>query len=1237
VYLKTLAIKGFKSFADRSAMTFEPGISVIVGPNGSGKSNVSEAVLWVLGEQRASNLRVQAMEELIFSGSSARQAVGVAEVELVLDNADGTLPIEFEQVAIMRRMFRNGESEYFINGSPCRRMDVIDILFDSGIGQGAHSIIGQGNLISVLESKPADRRALVEEAAGILKHKKRKEKASRKLVAMDASLERVEDIIRIIESQLRPLERQAVRAKQYKTITDELTTLDLSLAVDDLRSLQVEWSLFDRKEKEIGAEAELVYFRLNEREAELNKRQLALEEKGLFAGDLNEQRIRCQSIMQRLDASMLVLEEKGRNMVSRLSDLRASIYNSKTRLKTASAEFNEVSEKLSEGQGRVKSFYEQLNDLGHESEAALKAKNRAEDEHNRCVTALRNHQTSLDATHVNFAKAKESLGSLDVEESLLKESFEQLSEEFTGTQGVLVERRARLDGLEAQLAREKADSKLAKADIDKRVRLLDDRRAKLDAQRETLNTIQAEVRALEEIDRAFETASPALNWIQTHKEDFRGVVGPIANSIRVRPAPALPFDMRTEEVEVLIERLLGADLFGLLVDDASAAGRIAEQLLVGKERGEIALVPLEGARASSEASPYGKRLVDYLEFPDSDRKAALALLGDIYLVASIAQAQECHLLDSLGVRFATKDGAVVWPNGKLTLGMQLNDVDSVLARRRKLDVLGDEMHSALGSLTDAELELSVAEQNLQAAQTDDFEISQRLAKVQGDSDSAREEVIRLEETMTQLLYRREGIERKLGDVAKRRQSSEPLAQDYARRIERLEGETAGLEGAVADAKAVLDGANEERSAVAERLSALKIELETAKGSSTYLRNRHEALRHEIKDLETTLEVSGQTEVSLDIIRQRVDPLYHIYEELHAGAAMWAEKLRDQAQLEQTDSRNLRTIINEATAAVEEARDELDEVKKRLTELRVEKARLESEVEHAVARITQENGTPLELALETPSPQDRQSAENQAMRLRKKLTTMGAVNHVAMEEYEALKKRRDYTLEQVEDLREARKSLTKIERALDRKMKNQFLETFEQVNKNFQDIFGLLFPGGFGQLLLTEGDESDDIGIEVSAQPKGKKITKLSLMSGGEKSLTALALLFAVYKIRDVPFYVLDEVEAALDDTNLSRLIEYFDRVRDHTQLILVTHQRRTMEAADVLYGVSMQAAGVSKLVSQRLDQALRHAEQPVPSHAKAGRETAAAAWDSAAAPADEARRSTHSAAARAADTLDGEA
>jgi len=1192
VYLKSLVIKGFKSFADRSVVNFEPGISVIVGPNGSGKSNISEAVLWVLGERNARNMRVQAMEELIFSGSSARQAVGVAEVDLILDNADGKLPIEFDQVAITRRMYRSGESEYFINGSPCRQMDIIDILYDTGIGQGAHSIISQGNLTAMLESRPEDRRTLIEEAAGVLKHKRRKEKANRKLAAMDASLERVNDIIRIIESQLKPLERQANRAKQHASLVDELRELDLSLAVDGLRLLQTAWNKQDRIEKEVNAEAGLAHITLNEKESELEKRQLTLEEKGLFAGDLNEQRIRCTSLIQRLDAGMLLLEEKGKNMVSRLSDLRATVYNSSARLKAAETEKAELGEIIREGEGTLKALYAEFNELSRQSETLVKDKKGSEETYSQLSASLRGHESALETTRMSLSKATDSLSSLDLEEGLLKERYEQMEQEYLGTQTLLVERRAKLDDLERGLAKSHKDSELAKYDIDKFVRILDDRRQKLEAQRDLLGSIRAELKAVEEIDRAFEAASPALSWVLAHEGLFKGSILPISQTLTVAQAAKkpLPLAMSAIDLERLVERLLGADLFGVFVKDPGSAREIAQNLLEESDgKGEISIVPLEGIRYIRDQGLQDNRLLDYLDYPDELREAYEALLGDVYLVETLEEAQGLHLRDRLGVRFVTKDGTVVWPTGKLTLGIQVNDIEGVLTRRRKTDALGDDLEKATAHLTDIELEVSTAEQNLQVAQQDDFEFSQTLAKLQGDADSAREEVTRLEEAMTQMLYRRREVEHKLRDVDKRRVATTPLAGEYSKRIEHLQTTIGETTGRVDEASQVLLRMTEERSALNERISECKIRLETSKGSASYNNSRMATLEHEVGELRHMLEVSQQTEATLDAVRSRVDPLYRLYEELHAGAKVWAEKLNDQAAFEQTDSSNLRKVIGEANKAVEDARHRLEGINERLTEVRIEKRGLETEVEHAIRRIVDENGTTLETALAMPSPENRTVTEERANRLRRKITSIGAVNHVAMEEYNALKARRDYMVAQTDDLEEARKSLAKISAALDRKMRNQFLETFEQVNQNFVEIFSVLFPGGAGQLILTEGESPEQNGIEVSAQPKGKKIAKLSLMSGGEKSLAALALLFAVYRIREAPFYILDEVEAALDDTNLKRLLEYFEQLRDKTQLILVTHQRRTMETADVLYGVTMQASGVSKLVSQRLDQALRHA------------------------------------------------
>ncbi|MDR1088590.1 MAG: chromosome segregation protein SMC [Coriobacteriales bacterium] len=1201
MYLKSLVIKGFKSFADRTAVNFEPGISVIVGPNGSGKSNISEAVLWVLGERNPRNLRVQSLEELIFSGSSAREAVGVAEVDLVLDNSDNTLPIEFDQVSISRRMYRSGESEYFINKTPCRRRDIIDILYDSGIGGTVNSIISQGNLTAILESRPEDRHALLEDAAGILKHKKRKEAAGRKLDRMDATLERVGDIIRVIEQQLRPLERQAKRAEKYAEVKRELRDIDLALAVDELRSLQAEWNRLSGGIREIDAEAELANFRLSEREAELAKRQHALEEKGLFVGDINEQRIRVLSIIQRLDATMLLLEEKGRNMVARISDLRSTIYNSEARLGEAETELKQLALDFSAGEGRLAALYTSFNDLTRESEGITKNRREVETGYERVHAKLHSQESALAATRSNLTRTTESLSSLDLEEGLLKERAEQVAEELAACQELKVEREEAVRAAQQELQKLGREAGLSQNEIEKQLRLLDERKTRLEAKTTELINTRARLSSLEEVDRAMEAASPALNWAVENKARHRGIVGRLSDSLHVELGRTLPFGMRTEEMEGLVERLLGSDFFALLVADNDAGRELVVHLSElarseskdGPANSALAILPLVGMSAPVQKSERGERLIDYLAYPPREYEAMAALLGDVYLVANVDEAIKNHLTDHTGARFITPDGQIVWPNGKLTVGFMLGDVDGVLERRRDIDRFTDDVELKSAEVADVELEVSETEQKLEEAQGASLDIAQLEAKAQAGLESAEQELERLEKTLHQLELRETEAARKLQDVARRRDVAAPLAGEYSERIAVLETDIERLTEEAERASKQLLAATEEKNAISERLTECKIDLEANKGTQAHLTSRMKALETLMAGLSTTVEVSAQTAGSLDLIHLRIDPLYKLYQELHAGASSWAERLHDQALLEQTDSANLREIINEATEAAQDARDALAEINERRTAVLVEQGKLESSVQHAMQRIISEHETSLEAALELPSVEDRVSAEERACRLRSQIANLGAINQVAMEEYAALRGRRDYMNEQIADLTEARKSLAKISQALDKKMRNQFLETFNRVNMNFQEIIGILFPGGRGELILTQGDDPDQQGIEVSAQPEGKRILKLSMMSGGEKSLVALTLMFAVYSIRKVPFYVLDEVDAALDDTNLLRLLDYLNHLRTDTQLIMVSHQRRTMETADILYGVTMQAAGVSKLVSQRLDQAMGYASQDV--------------------------------------------
>ncbi|MBI5231635.1 MAG: chromosome segregation protein SMC [Coriobacteriales bacterium] len=1186
MHLKSLILKGFKSFADKTGMSLEPGVTVVVGPNGSGKSNISDAVLWVLGEQSAKQLRGQAMEDVIFAGSSARQAVGIAEVDLVLDNSDHTLPLEFHEVTITRRMFRNGESEYLINQSPARLMDVQDLLHDTGLGRDTHSIISQGRLDEVLNSRAEERRQLIEEAAGVLKHKKRKERALRKLSAMDAHLERAKDISSEIDRQLRPLQRQASKASQHAELTSELRELDVALAVDDMRALQTAWDQIAKREKEADADIELSRLRLSEKERELAKFQALLEEKGLFVGDLGEQRRRMQSILERLDAGLLLLEEKGKNLVDRLSDLRAKLYHSETRAAARRSELERLTGERTETDARLKALYAQLSEVRKESEAVRKARMSADDDLGSITANIRRVRKQLEDDRADLAKATQALSALTLEAELLAERLEGVKDQTQAAQTTLSARRGRLDQAEAQLARARKEQALADSDVDRRVRVLESRRKDLTEHREALTTSRAEAKGLEEVDRAFAAASPALAWALSHEKDLPGMLGPVAEAVH---AP--------EQYEVLVERLLGADLFGLVVADRHAAARIAERMTAEAE-GEISLVPVDGARTRLHGVPAtGRPLLPELACEESVRHAVEALLGDVYVVDTIEEALAAAEADPTGARFATPEGAVVWPNGKLTLGAQVDKTEGVLTRKRRINELHDDVLALSARVGDAEAATAEAEEALSAAQQDALEISQKLAALTGERDSLLEETGRLEQALTTLAGEMESVTVRITEIDARKTREAPSLDMVAARIEAGERELEEFEERSAIARENRDSKFREESATSERLSTCQVEIATVSEREVHLKRQVTAITNELAELEDTVRASRETESALEVLRERIQPVHDMYSALQERAEHWAVKLRDRARFEQADSDSLRETIHGAQDAVKEAQTEIDEKLETMTDLRVEKGQLEIQVSQAARRIVEELGVPLESALSTEPLEDRATASERAHKIRKQISNLGPVNPIAMEEFQSLQSRRDFMNEQIEDLESSRKALHKVVAAIDRKMRDRFIETFELVDEAFREIFGVLFPGGHAELTLTDPEDPEATGVEVVAQPRGKKLSKMSLMSGGEKSLTALALLFAVYRTRPCPFYILDEVEAALDDTNLRRFVAFVDSMRNRTQFIVVTHQRRTMEMADVLYGVSMQADGVSKVVSQKLDRASASAETETDEHA----------------------------------------
>lgn len=1186
MYLKSLVLKGFKSFADRSVLTLEPGITAVVGPNGSGKSNISDAVLWVLGERNAKNLRGQAMEDVIFAGSSARKPVSVAEVELVLDNTDGTLPVDYSEVLIARRMYRSGESEYLINGAVVRRMDVLDILHDSGLGTGTHSIISQGNLDSILQSKPEDRRALIEEAAGVLKHKQRKAKSERKLANMDQHLARVRDVVGEVERQLGPLERKAKRARTYQELKSELDALVLQLAVDDLRVLQDKWDESKAMEASLVEAMETKRGEIQEAEAKVEELQERIRVESLDANALARHHARVSSAVERFDSTSILLSERRRTARTRAGELELSLEANAAKrsasmqeLESALSQLDQVRDERMRAEARKHELEEAYRELGRK-------RSELDQEVNRLTRHMRQLETQIDITRRKHAETQEVLSNglahLKVIEGHVAELELLLSGAISDAENLAAQVKADEEALSVVAEQEN----LARQKVGQSVRERDESRKAYEAAREAARDLSARIKALEELERASAAAEgPARAWIAENEAALAGSVAMLSRVVQTQP-----------ELEALVERLLGDDLNLFLIDDAPAARSLLASLSHDGLEGEVSLLLRKDAEVPALALRHpltapGFALINKLRYPDGAARAIEALIGDVVVCDSLDEALAAHAGDVLGLRFAALDGSIVWPSGKISAGFAMADAEEgVLARVRHLEELRQASSDAEAVCEAAFGKAEEAEESLRQAQAASLELSQKFASLRGKHEAMRAESQRAQEKLG-------SVRRELEGVQRQRSEAETLIASARPDVDRFEREQKELDEAYAQAK--LDHENAQASLAPLRRESHKVndQLSEAKLKAATLAERHvyteriaQTRKHDLEQLDLQDAQLKENLAVKTVSAQRIEPLLAVFDELARSARAWQRQIEETVSEAENSSSNLHSAVGDARTAAREAHLAFDQVNDRLANVRVDKGRLEIKVEAAIKTIVEDCGTPLESAIALPPAENREEMEEALSKLRRRIANLGTINPDAAHEYDELKTRYDYLSSQLADLDSARKSLAKINRVIDARMKDDFVRTFNQVNENFQEIFAVLFPGGSANLSLVDPADLENTGVEVTAQPAGKRITKMMLMSGGEKSLTALALLFAVYRTRSTPFYILDEVEAALDDTNLRRLCAYVDQLRDATQLIMITHQRRTMEMADVLFGVSMQADGVTKVISQRLEKALKYAE-----------------------------------------------
>lgn len=1185
VHLKSLTLKGFKSFASPTTLRFEPGITCVVGPNGSGKSNVVDALTWVMGEQGAKTLRGGKMEDVIFAGTSSRPPLGRAEVTVTIDNSDNSLPIEYSEVSITRRMFRDGGSEYEINGSSCRLMDVQELLSDSGIGREMHVIVGQGKLSEILESRPEDRRAFIEEAAGVLKHRKRKEKAVRKLDAMSANLNRLTDLTTELRRQLKPLGRQAEMARRAQTIQADLRDARLRLAADDLVTRRAEFDNTNQAETTLRREHDEIATRLEAKTAELAAHEAAVGSLSERADAAQQTWFALSALAERVSATVRIASERAQHLdtepeVSTGPDPDA-----------LEAQADEVAEQerrllgeLTESRGKLDAA---------RAELAERERNAAE--------AERAHMAAARAE----ADRREGLARLAGQVDTMRTRVESIDETVARLTGTIDEAATRAQQTQAEF--ETVQSRVGELDAgevglddhhDRTVaalRLADERVAELQAAERGAERQVASLRArIEALSVGLDRKDGAA-WLQKNR-DGAGLLGSVANLLKVRNG-----------YEVAVATVLGAAADAVAAESPGAA-RAAVAALKESDGGRAAIVLSDWPNREvlqAQSLPDGAvRAVDLVEAPPRLRGAVRAMLADVVVVSDLAAALDAVAAHPT-LRAVTTDGDLVGP-GWVSGGSDrkpstleiASEVDKARAELAEAERQVNELSAALsGALAEQASRQDAAEQALAALNESDAAISaiyEQLGRLGQDARSADDEWQRLIQQRNELETNRSRTVDELTQLEQRLHNAQQEPTFEAEPVNRQETTAAAEAARTAEVEARLTVRTAEERANAVRGKADSLRRAAAAEREARLRamRAREARRH-------AAAVAAAVAESGRVVAQRLSAVVAVASRARDEVA--AERQHRAAALAGT-----RDEVNELTAKVNGLTEALhkDEVAKAQAALRIEQ--LEEQVLQqfgmATADLIAEYGPDVPLPpteLETaefeqarergeqvtapaPMPFDRATQERRAKKAERELNELGRVNPLALEEFAALEERYNFLSTQLEDVKGARKDLLDVIADVDARILQVFTEAYADVEREFTQVFSTLFPGGEGRLLLTNPNDMLTTGIEVEARPPGKKIKRLSLLSGGEKSLTAVAMLVAIFRARPSPFYVMDEVEAALDDVNLRRLISLFEQLRERSQLIVITHQKPTMEVADALYGVTMRDDGITAVISQRM-------------------------------------------------------
>lgn len=1180
MYVKAISIKGFKSFADHARLELEPGITVVVGPNGSGKSNVVDAIAWVLGAQAPTAVRSQKMDDVIFAGTATRAALGRAEVTLTIDNSDGALPIEFTEVSITRTLFRSGDSEYAINSATCRLLDIQELLSDSGVGRQQHIIVSQGQIDAVLNARPEERRLIIEEAAGVLKYRKRKERAERRLTATDENLNRIGDLVREVKRQLGPLEKQASAAMRYEGLIAEFGGLRLHLAGRELKALTAQLESAHRSGIELNNRDHQLRVLLAGLDATVLDAEAELA--ALGGSDVGDILSRARSLRERLTGQNNVVTERRRRLER---ELQSSVDEGV--VASLEAESARIVAESEAGTVERAALEPELADI-EAAEAALEA-DRATFE---AVWGEGTGPVPAQAAEVRArVSALESATGRDQQEDRrIREQLEavaarsdRVTHERAEAEATIERLRQVLPRLEAELGEAQRGQEAAVVEVDNAT----ERRRSSDAE---ANRWQARADALAQALDAARSAAGVDALAGTE-----GVLGTLLDLVAIEPG-----------WDAAVEAAIGEALQAVVVDGVDR-GRTALAALTAKQLNG-AVLALGVAGQDRQPPPVGSPISRYVRATRQDVAPLLEVLlaeavvvdggWDDALDAALSF-PSAVIVTAAGDRF----GPSGWRLGRAGTGATGAALAEARTEQERTARLAADAAALLDELRRHQKATAAAlgerEEALRRARNELGEAERAVARHAGVLAEAENDHKRLSDQMREIAERSSVDRRKLQSLQLELPGLEAAEAAHHDRMRAMAEARSSLEERARVINRLRSDFGVRRAGVDERIEMLTARKAEVEARLVHLVAERAAARVRREALEHSLVI--------------VDGLAATLLEQRASLDHWIAQLSAEQEVQSEAAREVSANLSARRRERQTAERELGEVRGRRNKLELTEAENRVRLETLTETIRRELDAEPDSAMAAVCPEipEGSSPESRVRELERELKAMGPVNPLAVEEYAELKERFDLITSQLEDIKSTKRDLARLIREIDDQIVSVFSAAYADVATNFTDLFTTLFPGGKGTVRLTNPDDLLNCGVEIEAKPSGKNVKKLSLLSGGERSLTALGFLFAVFRSRPSPFYVMDEVEAALDDANLDRFLALVQEFRRDAQLIIVSHQKRTMEAADVLYGVSMKPGGSSKVVSERvgsqraidLTDAEPELEQDLPVTADAGTTT----------------------------------